>query len=185
MSICFPCVTRKSSTTWPKSYDLSSGETDIRRYIIHYRGLCLLSSHFNMAFGSIILPFLKLQLAVGFTICVFIAIRLNAYLNIFSLGLVSVFTWTSALLLIPISIVTSRFYAISTKFKPHHIPSIHRLSQPHSRNILVRMLKSCPLIRIHVGSLYYMEAKAKLTMIHKVVNGLKYLLVNVKISRVK
>jgi len=160
--------------------DAEEDSIEIERYIIHYRGLYLLSSHLNAGFGSLILPFVKLQLGIGFTICVFIAIRLNTYLNIFSFGLVAIFTWTSALLLIPISIVTSRFYVISTKFQPNMTPIIHRVSSADFRKILDTTLRSCPLIRINVGSLYHMEAKAKLTMLHKVVNGIKYLLVNVK-----
>jgi len=43
-------------------------------------------------------------------------------------------------------------------------------------------LKSCPLIRCKVGGLYHMESKAKLTLIQKVINGLKYLLVNVRVQ---
>jgi hypothetical protein len=42
-------------------------------------------------------------------------------------------------------------------------------------------IESCQLIRCQVGGLYYMEAKAKLTLIHQVVNGVVYLLVNVKL----
>ena len=41
-------------------------------------------------------------------------------------------------------------------------------------------LKACQLIRCSVGSLYHMEAKAKLTLIHNVVNGVVFLLVNIK-----
>jgi len=50
------------------------------------------------------------------------------------------------------------------------------------KQMLQRQLNSCNLIRSQVGGLYYMESKAKLTLVHKVVNGLKYLLVNVKLK---
>ena len=135
-----------------------------------------------MTFGQIMLPFIKLFVMIFFTTCFFAIFRLYRHMNLLSLALTSLITWTTILLLIPTTIVMSSLYKTSKNFIPNLIPYIRGLNISSDRkNILLRQLISCGIIRCEVGGLYYMEAKAKLTVLHKLVNGLKYLLVNVKV----
>jgi hypothetical protein len=46
--------------------------------------------------------------------------------------------------------------------------------------IFEKELNACQLIRCEVGGLYHMEAKAKLTLSHSIVDGLVFLLVQHK-----
>jgi len=84
-------------------------------------------------------------------------------------------------LLIPTTIVMSSLYKTSKNFIRSLKPCIIKLDDTiHLKEVFKRQLISCALIRCEVGGLYYMESKAKLTVVHKLVNGLKYLLVNVR-----
>jgi len=74
-------------------------------------------------------------------------------------------------------------YKTSKNFIPQFTQHIFKLREdPMSKAILQRQLKSCNLIRCQVGGIYYMEGSAKLTVLHKLVNGLKHLFINVKIK---
>jgi hypothetical protein len=44
----------------------------------------------------------------------------------------------------------------------------------------VKEIRACQLIRCEVGGLYHMEVEAKLTLMHSVINGLVFLLVQHK-----
>jgi len=135
----------------------------------------------NLVFGQILIPSAKLMLMVVFTVSFFSLFRLYKRLNILSLVLVTPITVLVLILLIPMTLVISSLYVTSKKFTGNMAQCIRELDDTaRNKKTLQLGLRSCNLIRCKVGGLYYMEAKAKLTTLHKVVNGLKYLLVNVK-----
>jgi len=156
-------------------------ETRIRKRILHYRALYIITTESNLAFGRIMLPFMKLSIMILFTACFFTVLRFHDHLNFLSLALVSLLTWVTIWLLIPTTIIMSSLYKTSKNFIRNLEPCIRNLNETEPRKVVLqRQLISCGLIRCEVGGLYYMEAKAKLTVIHKLVSALKYLLVNVK-----
>jgi len=135
----------------------------------------------NLVFGQIIVPSAKLMLMVVFTVSFFALFRLYKRLEMLSLILIAPVTVLQLLILIPMTLVISSLYGTSKKFTRNMAQSIRELDETaRNKKKLQLELKSCNLIRCKVGGMYYMEAKAKLTTLHKVVNGLKYLLVNVK-----
>jgi len=155
--------------------------TQISRCILHYKALFIISTGCNLVFGQIALPFIKFIVMFLFTTSFFAIVRLYDRMNLLSFILFSVITWTTLLLLIPTTFIMSSLYKTSKNFIRNFIPSIRRMNATNQqKEVLLRQLGSCSVIRCKVGGLYYMEAKAKLTVIHKLVNGLKYLLVHVK-----
>ena len=169
------------SIEWPKCVPEPSPST-MRTWILHYKGIHILSSAWNVAFGKIIVPVMKLEIIIIFILSFFACSRLYQCLDLF----VSLFGATciiaSLVMLVPMALVMSSLYAISCTFKQNLFPRIHLTDRKETERILKGELESCGLIRCHVGSLYHMEAKAKLTMIDHVVNGIVFLLVNINVQ---
>ena len=134
---------------------------------------------YNLAFGKIIIPFAKLELILAFIITFFATVRLFKDLDVISLVFVSSVALVSSILIAPIAMVMSSLFDISEKFSRNLSPRIHLVPVKKNREIFERQVTSCPLIRCQVGSMYHMEAKAKLTIIDNVVNGVAFLMVNV------
>ena len=170
-----------TSIEWPKSETTNSADSSscIRNCLVHYKGIYILNDNYNVAFGKIIIPFIKLGLILAFTMAFFAAVRLSENLDGLSLLLVSLISFTYAIVMPTSAIVMSSLYDISKKFSRNLSPAIQLVPRKKIRQILERQMKSCLLIRCQVGNTYHMEAKAKLTMIQNVVNGVVFLLVNV------
>ena len=153
-------------------------------WILHYNGIHILNSVWNVAFGKILVPFMKIALIVVFILSFFSCSRLFQYLDFFPCLFVATYVISSSVMLVPITLVMSSLYAISCNFQQNLFPRIHSADEKKTAhtNILKSQLKSCTLIRCQVGSLYHMEAKAKLTMIDNIVSGIVFLLVNVNVQ---
>jgi len=169
------------STVGLKLDDSRCTPPTINKCIIHYKGLYILNIRCNLIFGQIIVPSVKLMLMVVFTVSFFALFRLYKRLNVLSLILVAPITVMQLVILIPMTLVISSLYGTSKKFTGNMAQCIREIDDTARNKKILRLgLRSCNFIRCKVGDMYYMEAKAKLTTLHKVVNGLKYLLVNVK-----
>jgi len=136
---------------------------------------------FNLVFGQLVVPFIKLCLIVAFVVSFVTVVRLHKYLDVVSLVMISTMVWTTILDLFPTAIIMSKLYDVSQKFSWNVSERCRPIALQTDRLFLKMQIESCQLIRCQVGGLYYMEAKAKLTLIHQMVNGVVYLLVNVKV----
>jgi hypothetical protein len=83
---------------------------------------------------------------------------------------------TAAFMLLPTSIIMSSLFDTSAKFTRHALPITNLISDKKMRKQIEGQLKACSLIRCQVGSFYHMEAKAKLTLIQQMVQGVVFLL---------
>ena len=155
-----------------------SEEDRVETCILHYRAIYCLNNVCNAAFGKLIIPFVKLAVIIAFILSFFAFVRLHKELEIISLAFITTVVFTSVLLLGPIAVIMSSLFDMSSKFCFNLSLKAKFVTDLKARKILERDLKACPLIRSQVGGLYHMEAKAKLTMIHNVVDGVAYLLVN-------
>jgi len=95
----------------------------------------------------------------------------------FALGL----SMTTVSMLAGMAVVMSSLYDISARFKPNLRVKIQKNGFALNRNLLAREVNACPNLRCRVGSVYHMEAKAKLTLVHSVLNGVGFLLINIKV----
>jgi len=149
--------------------------------ILHYQGIDILSKDFNMAFGRLVVPFLKLSLVILFVTSFSSIVRLWSQLNILSILMLFIMVIGSSTTVIPASIMMSSLFDKSTQFQRNTSTAfVDRIPDRKEKKILRGHLKACPVIRCQVGNLYHMEAKAKLTLLHHAVNGMVYMLVNVK-----
>jgi len=73
-----------------------------------------------------------------------------------------------------------QFFDISEQFQRNFAPNISKVLDKPIRPCNIGQLRACSLIRGQVGSLYQIEAMAKLTLIQHMINGLEFILVNVK-----
>jgi len=128
-----------------------------------------------------VLPYLKLVLVTNFITSFFAVTRLWSELNALSMLMLSVMGIASVTLIIPISVIMSSSFDKSAKFQRNIILSIDMTQDLMEKMILRNQLISCSLIRCQVGNFYHMEAKAKLTLLQNVVNGVVYLFVNFKV----
>jgi len=156
-------------------------DVEVEDLVFQYRGLYILCKDFNAAFGIFLIPTLKLALIILYIFSFFAVVRLWNILNVFSFALVFATTFTSGFMLIPISILMSSFFDSSAQFQKSMEQIIQRIPDKRIRLHSERQLKCCSPIRCQVGSLYHMEAKAKLTMLQHIVNGVVFLLVNVRV----
>jgi hypothetical protein len=74
-------------------------------------------------------------------------------------------------------------YNISKKF--HQGVETSLIKDPCStdtveRHLIKATLKSIPIMKSQIGSFYYMEGKAKLTLLHNVVRGIAFMMVTFK-----
>ena len=175
------CIFYVSSIEFPKSSIAKSSEAiHIERYITRYRTLYILNNDFNLIAGRMLLPFLKLILILVFSLSFFSIARLFKDLEVLALVVVSSLSVMTCLYLAPIAIATSRIFDLSSQFCFKFSSKVNLVTEIRSKRILQRQLRSCPLIRCQLGGLYHMEAKAKLTMVHNMLNFVAFLLVNFK-----
>ena len=167
------------STTWPKSTDHPTKET-VQTWILHYRGIYILNNTCNKAFGKILFPFFKMCIVIIIILSFYACVRLYEFLDIFSMVFVGILVFTSSVLIAPIASVTSSLYTISQTFSQNLKPKLRFTGSEQTERVLKQRLRSCPIIRCQVGTLYFMESSAKLTLIQNVVNGIVFLLVNTK-----
>jgi len=167
------------SLDW-STFDVFRPKSRLKRCVQYYRGIYLINEDMNLAFGKIFIPFAKLMLLVAIIISVFAIIRLRADLDTVSFVLLGALLIGCFILVVPISIIISSTYQISTHFKLNVSTIINGVADKSAKAELMSQLKSCALIRCKVGDLYHMEAKAKLTMLDRTFNGIVCLLVNVK-----
>ena len=169
------------SIEWPKCISQPSPST-IQIWILHYNGIQILNSVWNVAFGKIIVPFMKLFLILVFILCFFAWARLFHYLDLLSSAFVVMTVLCSSALLVPMALVMSSLYAMSCCFYQNLHRKIRFAEEKKTEKTLKDQLKSCALIRCQIGSLYHMEARAKLTMIDNIVSGIVFMLVNVHVQ---
>jgi len=149
---------------------------------MHYRGIQLLNQDLNKAFGTLIVPSLKLILLFVTIISFFAVVRLSHDMDALLNAMLVIFTTVAVILLCLISGSMSALFDISERFRRNFFPIIELIAENKARTYYARQLKACSLIRGQVGNLYHMEARAKLSLIQHLVNGLVFVLVNVKVT---
>ena len=123
---------------------------------------------------------MKLLLIIGFSLSFFTAVLLYKELELISLLMVVSLTIIPCVLLGPISIVMSRVFDLSSNFSFNLSSKVHQITEKRHGKILKQQLKSCPIIRCQIGNFYHMEAKAKLTTMHRMLDAVAFLLINFK-----
>ena len=159
--------------------DITSA-SEVDRCILHFKGIDILINAYNLAFGMIAVPFVKLIVITLLIFSLFASVRLFRQISCISFVFISLVAVINTPVLVLSTMVMSYFFDISSKFPESLSPQLLQITETKARRINDANLKSCRAIRCKVGSLYHMEAKATLVTLHHVINGLVFLLVNVK-----
>jgi len=148
---------------------------------MHYRGIEILNKDFNKACGEMVIPALKLTLVFDFVCSIFACVRFWSKLDVISTSMLFLFSLGGVILIIPMSMITSSLFDISNQFKWTLLSICGSISDRATRKHCSSQREACSVIRCQVGGLYYMEARAKLTLLQHVINGVVCLLVNTKV----
>jgi len=139
-----------------------------------------LNEDFNTAFGTLFIPACKMVVAILFIFCFVAAVRLWNDMDALSCMMVLALSIQTAVMLVLISSMMSSLFDISTQFEHNLMKTVNTTSDTKARKYWKLVLESCPIVRCNVGGMYYMEARAKLTLFEFMINGVVSLLVNVK-----
>ena len=172
------------SIEWPESFvpvsSSSATSVEVERRILLYNGIHILNNDFNVAFGRLLIPFLKIALIVLCILSFYGSVRLYHNMDPILYTFIVLVLSISVVFLVPTAMVMSTMFDMSTQL-PHQLsPKIKRIPDKTTRQICEANLKSCAVIRVQVGNFYHMEAKAKLTLMVHLVNGIVFLMVNLK-----
>jgi len=168
-----------SSVQWPKSKSLNASK-NLQRVVHHYRGIYIFNEDFNTAFGSLFIPVCKSALGLAFIVSFVAVVRLWSDMNALSCTMVFAVSITTAFLLVPISSMMSSLFDTSAKLERNVMKIVNTTLDATARKYWKLVFESCPVVRCKVGGMYYMEAKAKLTLFQHLINGVVTVLVNVK-----
>ena len=174
------------SIEWPKSYfpiDDDCVNAKIKRCLLYYKGLYMMSIDSNKVFGNLIVPFLKSALIGAFIISFFASVIFFRTANGFSalgFSVTSYICISCIIFLTPFSNTISGLFDISAQRFRNIYPKIQLVADKKTKQILNRELRSCATVCCQVGGLYHMEAVSKLTMLGGMVNGVAFLLINMK-----
>ena len=180
------CFLFTDSIEWPKScsptdVDCVSGK--IKRCLLYYKGLYMMSIDSNKVLGNLIVPYIKSATIGAFIMSFFGSVTFFRTENGFTALDFSVTTYyciTCIIYIIPFSITISGLYDISVQRFQKISPKIQLVANKKTKQIFNRELKACATVCCQVGGLYHMEAMSKLTMLGAMVNGVAFLLINMK-----
>lgn len=145
-----------------------------------YKTCYLLNDMFNEIFAPAAMPGLKYLTLLLTIFPLFGFIRFHASMDLLTSYQVLILIPAAGLSLIPGALVMSACYNISTEF-PKNMP-FKILNETNEgtlhRKLYLAQVKSILPVRCKVGSLYYMERQAKLTLLDTLVNSLVFLLLN-------
>ncbi len=151
-----------------------------RRCIRVYKCCFLLNNLSNITFGRLLVPGLKFVFTALIIGSLFSLLRFFGELDLYTLGFIVPLYVGSAGILVPAAVLTSALYRYSSQFQRNVLAASRGWKTKKMQLVLAKDIRACQLIRCEVGGLYHMEAKAKLTLAHSIVNGLVFLLVQHK-----
>jgi len=106
------------------------------------------------------------------------AVIFRAAIGPFLVGLFIVDLCAFAITIIPVSLAMSSVYSIGKQFhKGWEISIMEAIESKEQRLWLMKSLNSLPVMKSEIGGFYYMESRAKLTLLTKISRGIAFLLV--------
>jgi hypothetical protein len=148
-----------------------------------YKSAFLLNSLNNSGFGQLIIPALKfLTLFFYVNVTAFTVFCYWEKVDILPILMLTALFLTSASAIGVCSLVMSSIYNISSQFQRNMKQKIRVSEEKGIREIRIRELRSCQLVRCQIGSFYHMEGKAKLTLANTMVNCFVFMIVQHKMQ---
>lgn len=147
-----------------------------------YRRAFLLNVMHNKVFGSIFIPAAKLvAICATYVAIVGLVIFKNSMGTVLAVCL-TVYLLALFILLVAGSILMSQVYYKSKTFHEEMTKFVSTMSNSKQNEVIYakKVIKSLPILKSQIGSFYYMENQAKLTLLDNVVNGIVCMLISFK-----
>ncbi len=161
------------SIEWP------AAGVPFERCLLVYKSAFLLNNVSNNAFGKLLIPVFKLCAVLLVIVSSFGLIGFWNNFDIITLGIAIVATVAALVCIIPSADIMPTLYDTSARLEQNLNKNSEYLDYKWQKQNK-RQVRACQPIRCQVGSLYYMDSKAKLTLAHTLINGLVFLLVQRK-----
>ncbi len=143
----------------------------------------MLNELHNAVFGKFYIPLAKFLLVIFYiNLPLFGVFCYWDKLDLPSISTLVAMFVTAVSLLVSCSLVMSAIYDVSSQFQRNMTQKIQVCEDKIMRKVWLRELKSCQLARCQIGDFYYMEGKAKMTIINTLVNGFVFLVVQHKLE---
>lgn len=146
--------------------------------ICGYRRTYLINTLHNKIFGSVFIPVLKSCIISGIFVTVAAIVIFRDAIGplltvIFVIYIIALFS-----IIIPASLLMTKIYYKSKTFHEEMNILLRNFSNPKSSEVIYlrKALKSLPIMKSQIGSFYYMENEAKLTLMDNLVNGIVFML---------
>jgi len=161
------------SILWPKKRKYR-----ITVWLYIYRVISILKQLTYTVFETSVIPLGKLVVISAVIPCSYTLIRHRQHLDLVSFLFTLIMCVSIPLILLPMSIIMSNTYNFSDRLPKNMLYFVQGLTRAEKTEILAR-LKSYQVMRCHVGGFYYMERKAKLTLIQSLVQGVVFALLTI------
>jgi len=172
------------SIQWPATVNSVPSDanftTRIKESIIVYRSIIMLNELQNSVLGSIFIPSVKLSGILIFYISVVAATLLRAHINYFIFALFLIYLYVLTIVIVCGAVLMSRVYSISKTFHKNIATVICKVPYSKEQVLLLKTLKSLPVVKSRIGQFYHMEGEAKLTLLDNVVRGIAFMLISFK-----
>jgi len=159
------------------------GVASITKSFLLYRSMRLLNDLHNIMFGSICIPIVKLCAVLTVFISVAAATILRSAIGPVFFSIFLVYLCIVLFLIIPGALFMSQVYSMSKTLERNisdaimKIPNFYYLQ---GRPYFTKNLKAQPVLKSKIGEFYYMESKAKLTLLDDVTRGIAFMLISFK-----
>jgi len=154
--------------------------TRIKESIIVYRSIVMLNELHNSVFGSMFIPTVKLAGILLLYISVVAATLLRAFINFFVFVLFLVYLCLLTIVIVCGAVLMSRVYSISKTFHKNIATELCKVSNSKEKILLLKTLKSLPVVKSRIGQFYHIEGEAKLTLLDNVTRGIAFMLISFK-----
>jgi len=130
-------------------------------------------------FGTLFVPLLKLTVVLALFVIIHVVIDLYEKLQFFIYILFIMSGFAGILMIMPAAIIMSKLYDISVQFKQNFKTALVDVCLSGDNYLIMcKDLKTIQILKSRVGNFYYMQQRAKLTLVDVLANGVATMLIS-------
>jgi hypothetical protein len=118
-----------------------------------------------------------MMLTIYVNVPAFAVFRYWDSLDLISLSTLVLVFGASVPMLVSCSLVMTKIFDIASEFQKNMKQKIQVYENKRMKKIWLKELRSCQVVRCHIGSFYHMEGKAKLTLVDTMANIFVFMVV--------
>jgi len=134
----------------------------------------------NSVFGTLLIPSIKLGGIILVYMGVVAATILRKDIHFLILALFLAYLGVTLTTVTFGALLMSQVYNISKKFHGNLASTLSLVSDLNEKILIRKTLVSLPVMKSKIGTFYYMEGKAKLTLLDNIARGIAFMLTSFK-----